>query len=410
MRIAIINSNVVSISQYTKKGTEIFDYIFIRHLAKQTKRYNLEITAFASGDSHLPVPIESVNYKSSVADKDIGVEHHKTFEMALVSKAFALQDRFDLYHVNIGNGDVVLPFAPFVTKPIVVTMHGSFFEEKYNKKYLTLFRNLKNIYFVSISNAQRTPLANLNYIATIHHGVDAKRLWKFHPTGNERIVWAGRAIREKGINAVIKCIKKTGKKAKLFLIVKEESPKWIKKMLVNKENINKDISVHYGVHRHNLAYQFQHSKLFLFPIQWEEPFGLVMIEAMACGTPVVAYARGSVSEVIKDGQTGYIVNPSDEEIRGDFLIKKTGIEGLCEAVERIYAMPKEEYMTMRRNCRTHVEKNFTVEKMVLQYIAVYKKVLSIVTSVKTFAFLNFSYLLNMYTEFSMETVVSYQLI
>src|SRR5688572_25485108 len=103
MRIAFVNSNCVSISQYTKKGTEIFDYILIRHLAKQAKQSKLEITAFASGDSHLPVPIESINYKASFADKDIGVEHHKTFEMALVSKAFAMQDQFDLYHVNIGN-------------------------------------------------------------------------------------------------------------------------------------------------------------------------------------------------------------------------------------------------------------------------------------------------------------------
>lgn len=410
MRIAIVNSNFVSISQYTKKGTEIFDYILIRHLAKQAKRHNLEITAFASGDSRLPVPIESVNYKSSVADKDIGIEHHKTFEMALVSKAFALQDQFDLYHINIGNGDVVLPFAPFVKKPIIITMHGSFLEEKYNKKYLSLFRNLKNIYFVSISDMQRNPLPDLNYIATIHHGVDAKRLWKFHLTGNERIVWAGRAIREKGINAVIKCIKKTRKKAKLFPLIKDDSPRWMKQMQANGEHISKNISVRYGVHRHELARQYQHSKLFLFPIQWEEPFGLVMIEAMACGTPIVAYARGSVSEVIQDGKTGFIVNPSNEETRSSFIIKKTGIDGLNEAIERIYAMPKEEYMTMRRNCRTHVEENFTVGKMVLQYIAAYKKVLAIAASVKTFVVLSFSYSLNMYTEFSMETVLSYQLI
>lgn len=402
MRVAIVNSNYVSINQFTKKGTEIFDYIFIRYLAKHAKPDNLEITAFASGDSRLPVPIESVNYKASFADKDIGDEHHKTFEMALVSKAFSMQDQFDLYHVNIGNGDVVLPFAPFVKKPIIVTMHGSFLEEKYNKKYLSLFRNLKNIYFVSISDTQRHPLPDLNYIATIHHGVDAKKLWKFDPEGNGQIVWAGRAIREKGINTVIKCIKKTGKKAKLYLLVKDESPKWIKKMQANGKNINKDISVKYGIPRHDLAYQYKQSKLFLFPIQWEEPFGLVMIEAMACGTPVVAYARGSVAEIIKDGETGFIVNPSDEEIRRDFIIKKTGVEGLCEAIERIYAMPKKDYMAMRRNCRFHVEKNFTLEKMGSRYIDIYKKVLKFSKDTKMLILISFFYCSRMIMELQME--------
>jgi len=100
-----------------------------------------------------------------------------------------------------------------------------------------------------------------------------------------------------------------------------------------------------------------------------------MIEAMACGTPVVAYARGSVPEVIKDGETGFIVNSSEEDKRGDWIVKKTGIEGLCEAVEKIYAMPKNQYIEMRKNCRKHVENNFTVEKMVNNYEKVYREII-----------------------------------
>lgn len=101
-----------------------------------------------------------------------------------------------------------------------------------------------------------------------------------------------------------------------------------------------------------------------------------MIESMACGTPVVAFARGSVPEIIKDGETGFIVNPSDDDIRGNWIIKKTGIEGLCEAVERIYSMPEKQYLEMRKACRAHVEKHFTVERMVDEYEKVYEEILA----------------------------------
>ncbi|CAN5127732.1 hypothetical protein BH09PAT1_BH09PAT1_1870 [soil metagenome] len=374
MKIAIINSNYVAINKNTRKGTEIFDYVLIKNLAKQAKVRHLSITAFASGNSHLPVPIESVNYEASSTDTDIGFEHHKTYEIALISKAFSMQKEFDLYHVNLGNGDLVLPFAPFVGKPILVTMHGSFLEEKYNKKYLSLFKNIPNIYFISISNVQRQPLPKLNYAATIYHGVDSKKTWKFSPTSSDYIMWAGRAIREKGINTVVETIKKSGKKAKLFPMVKDDSPSWIKR-IEQKPNNSGNISYNFNFSRNKLASQYQQAKAFLFPIEWEEPFGMVMIESMACGTPVIGYAMGSVPEVIIDGVTGFIVNPSDEDKRGNFIIKKTGVDGLNEAIQRIYALSEKDYTQMRKACRELVERKFTVKSMTNQYIEIYKKVI-----------------------------------
>ena len=96
---------------------------------------------------------------------------------------------------------------------------------------------------------------------------------------------------------------------------------------------------------------------------------------MACGTPVVAFARGSVPEIVKDGVTGFIVNSSDKDIRGDWIIKKTGVEGLEEAINKIYSMSPDEYKNMRLNCRAHVEKNFTVGKMVDTYEKVYQEII-----------------------------------
>lgn len=99
------------------------------------------------------------------------------------------------------------------------------------------------------------------------------------------------------------------------------------------------------------------------------------MEAMACGTPILAYARGAVPEIIEDGVTGFTVNSSDTDVRGDFIVKKTGEQGMLEAIERIYALPDDEYQAMRRACRKRVEEYFTAERMVTGYETLYKKIL-----------------------------------
>jgi glycosyltransferase involved in cell wall biosynthesis len=377
MKIAIVNSNFAKISKSSKIGTAIFDFMLITNLAKIAKLHNLEITSFASGNSVLPTPIISTSFQSSTDDKNIGMPHHKIFELALISKAFSMQKKFDLFHISIGNGEIVLPFAQFVRKPILITMHGNL-DECYANKFFNLYKNNKNIHFVSISHSQRKPIPSLNFIKTIHHGIDIKKSFLFHPTGDNYILWTGRAIPDKGLDVFLSVIQKVRRKAKIFPIIKEEYLDWLQREVIRKRNlINQIIKIHtdFDVRRSELITQYQSSKLFLFPLEWEEPFGLTLIESMACGTPVVAYARGSIPEIVKDGETGFIVNSSDTDIRGNWIIKKTGIEGLCEAVERIYAIPEDQYKQMRASCRAHVEKNFTVEKMVDQYEQVYKEVI-----------------------------------
>ncbi len=372
MRIAVLNSNFVKIGATSKKGTEIFAYILMKQLSKKK---NLKITAFASGDSRLPVKIESVNYYSSTEDKYIGPQHHEKFANALVSKAISMQNQFDLFHVNMGNGEIILPYARFIKIPVLVTMHGTL-DEPYVKKYYSLFSNQTNIHFVSISNAQRKPYPQLNYIKTIYHGVDVKKGFNFNPVGDNYLIWTGRAVPEKGLDVALQVIKRTQKKAKIFPIIKKEYIEWLHEIIIKRRNIiNQIVSIYtdFDIHRSDLNIQYQTSKLFLFPILWEEPFGLTLIEAMATGTPAVAFARGSVPEIIKDGETGFLVNPSSDDIRGNWVIKKTGIEGLCEAVERIYSMPEDQYRSMRKACRNHVEKNFCVERMVDDYVEVYKQ-------------------------------------
>jgi glycosyltransferase involved in cell wall biosynthesis len=377
MRVAIITSNNISINDNAKKGTEIFSYILIENLAKKIKeeKLNIHLTAFASGDSHLPVKIESVKYLASSNDHSIPDHKHTIFELALISKAFSMHKEFDIYHINIGDGDIALPFARFINKPVLITLHNTP-QRKYINRYFPLFKNFKNVFFVSISKAQREFFPKLNYIDTVYHGIDTINNFKFDPRGENRIIWAGRAIPKKGMDTVIHVAARTNLATALYPLIKTDYRDWFDKQKEQIKLINERetiIHINKSIDRLSLVHQYQKSKLFLFPLKWEEPFGLVLIESMACGTPVIAYARGSVPEIVKDGETGFIINPSNHDRRGEWVIKKTGIEGLIEAVEKIYNMSEKEYMTMRANCRKHVEKYFAVDRMINDYVEVYKK-------------------------------------
>ena len=373
MKIAIICSNFVSITKDVKKGTEIFDYILIDNLVKNDK--DLDITVFASGDSNLPARIESIDYHPAISDRSIARKNkHIIFELALISKAFLMQERFDLYHINIGDGDIVLPFTPFVKKPVLITLHYTQ-EAEYINKYFSLFSHLNNVSFVSISNVQRKFFPDLNYAGTIYHGIETEK-FRFDQQGGNSIMWAGRGVPDKGLETILEVLKKTKKKIKLFPLKRKEYLEWLNKQVADLKDLmpSQDIFIEFDKDRFELVNHYQSSRLFLFPIQWEEPFGLVLIESMACGTPVVAFAGGSVPEIVKDGKTGFIVNPSDNDIRGDWIVKKTGIDGLCEAIEKIYSMPEGEYQKMRQNCRDLVEKNFTAQRMAKDYLKVYETI------------------------------------
>jgi glycosyltransferase involved in cell wall biosynthesis len=375
IRIAILVSNLFRIHENVRKGTEIFVYTFARELYELNIQPSsgFDIKFFASGNSDLFYPVESIRNKSSIEDELLSKTSHKLIELALFAKAFEQKDQFDLYHIHVSNGEWVLPFSRLTDKPILITMHGGV-DEVYDPNLFEPYKDRKNIHFVSISNSQRTRLPDIPYIRTIYHGVDGQNRFTFSEAGGEYMMWAGRGIPEKGFHEVIQLFERTRKPTRVFPIIIDSYLPYLTYHLMDRYERLLDLgSIEYGVNlsRKDLIPLYQQSKLFLFPLRWEEPFGLVMAESLSCGTPIVAYARGSTKEIIKDGITGFLVNPSDEDIRGEFVIKKTGIEGLQEAVEKIYSLSHEDYRQMRKNCRKDAEERFSRERMVKEYLEVY---------------------------------------
>ena len=119
-------------------------------------------------------------------------------------------------------------------------------------------------------------------------------------------------------------------------------------------------------------YEFYNAaKVSLIPVKCEESFGLTYIESMMAGTPVITYARGAAPEIVKDGETGFLVNASAEDIRGEYITRHWGIEGLREAVNRLYSFSREEYEIMRTACKKYVKENFSMKRMADAYEKLY---------------------------------------
>ena len=219
----------------------------------------------------------------------------------------------------------------------------------------------------------------MNYVATIYNGTDTN-LFRFNPNPKDYLLYLGELVERKGVREAILA----AKKIKLKLVIAGRVPlqtSQIKDYSFFQKYVKPELNrgrIEYAgeVASEKTSELYGNAKATLFPIRWEEPFGLVMTESMSCGTPIIAFARGSVPEIIKDGETGFIVNSSDNDIRGNWIIKKTGVEGMIEAINRIYDMPEKEYLEMRKNCRKHVEKNFTLERMVDEYEKVYKRIIN----------------------------------
>lgn len=373
MKIALVAPVEETIPPRRYGGTEWIVYELAQELGK---KHSVELLAAADSPTSPNYKIIPITRKSLRSDLESSTDLKLREAQKLISISNAVS------HIQSENYDLVhnhaswrfLAFSELIKVPVLTTHHGPLSEH-----YQSLvFKKFKDKPHVSISNNQRKDLPELNFVATIYNGILINEYpfleYSDKLKENPFLLYLARMSEEKGAVEAAKAALATGKKLYVAAKVDEVNKDYFAKFeaVANKEFVEFVGEIASDL---RLAY-LQNSIALLAPIQWEEPFGLMFTEAMACGTPVIAYSRGSAPEIIVDGVTGFLINQSEELIRGDYIIKKTGVEGLKEAIERIYEMPKEEYIKMRRACRKHVEDNFTSEKMVEEYEKVYDKLVS----------------------------------
>lgn len=306
-------------------------------------------------------------------DLGISVYDSRSFIYGIVHGGVAADyirsNQFDIVHNHAEQN--FIPYIQGLKTPVISTIHGTDFSE--DIKFL--YKSFQNK-FRAIALSKYAAVANdfIKYNGVVYNAIDARNIE--YGDGGEEMFWLGRINPKKGVVEAATVAAKTQKKISIVGYIEAGQEDYHKKLveMLDAEYVN----LTEGFAEKNVTQALiGRSKLFLNPILWEEPFGLVMIESMASGTPVVSFARGSVQEILEDGKTGFIVNPSDTDKRGDFIIKKTGIEGLCEAVDRVYSLGSSEYQAMRQASKKHVEENFTIEKMSEGYEKAYKEAIGI---------------------------------
>ena len=313
-------------------------------LSDELVRRGHEVTLFASGDSISLAKLESVHPQALRLDptiKEFGI-----YEMLQMSRVYEQASEFDIIHSHMGCA--ALPYGNLVKTPTVHTLHGIFTPD--NEK---LFSHARNQPYISISNAQREPRLGLNYTATVYNGIDTSK-YDFYPEPQNPpyLAFVGRMSPEKGPHLAIEIAKRTGWHLKMAGKVDAVDVKFYEqeiKPLIDGKQIE---YLGEATHEEKCALMGGAAAT-LFTITWREPFGLVMTESMALGTPVIAMKMGSTPEVIAHGQTGF----------------------LCETVEECVAAIEPATQLSRKACREHVLNHFSVECMTNGYEAVYQKIL-----------------------------------
>lgn len=348
----------------------------IADLAMGLSRKGHNITIFGTADSNLPgikfMPVIETGLNFYRLTENLFYTETAYITHA-ITKFIKYQNQFDLLHNHMYPEFLPLLALSSINVPVVTTIHGQITDEL----RMALLDTQGKSSLVCISQSARKRLNAL--VDLVYNGIDTLFYSPITNPKKDYILFIGRMakakkdgkfIDPKGVVSAIKASQALGEHLKIVGNVEDKKfyEELVAPNLSDKIELIGGISSEQNLTREQVRDLYRDAKAFLFPINWEEPFGLVMAEAMACGTPVIAYNRGSVSEIVRDGVTGFVVEPEDSIQKSKWVIKKKGMEGLLEAIGRVEEID-------RKTCREHVISNFSVEKMVENYEKVYKKIL-----------------------------------
>jgi glycosyltransferase involved in cell wall biosynthesis len=339
MRIAQVAPLYESVPPKYYGGTERV----VSHLTDELVRQGHDVTLFASGDSETAARLVPVAHRALRLDKHCvdQISHH----ILLLERVMELQDEFDVIHFHLGY--LHFPLARRLHTPHVSTQHGRLDMSDLMKLYAT-FRELPN---VSISNDQRTPMPWMNWVSTVYHGLP-EQMYRFHETPGSYFAFLGRISPEKRVDRAIEIAKRVGVPLKIAAKVDKVDVEYFETSihpLLDHQLVEYVGEIGEGEKSEFLG----NAGALIFPIDWPEPFGLVMIESLACGTPVIAYRQGSVPEVITHGVDGFIVSSIEDAVTS---AASTTID--------------------RRRCRETFERRFSASAMASAYVETYELVMS----------------------------------
>lgn len=314
-------------------------------LTEELVARNYDITLFASGDSKTSAKLFPLTEKGIWLQKGLRSPH--AYVSVAIEKIYRHKNSFDLFHNH----------ADFFMFPLTLLLEGAptltTLHRPIDSVTAQAYKAYDKINFCAISEDQRQSAEEngISTVGVVYNGIATDK-YLFKEAAGDYFMYLGRLNKEKGIVDAIDISRKAGVKLLVAgnVVGADEWNYFFHEVqpLLNEENVNFVGHVDFNEKVRLLG----GAKALLFPIDRREPFGLVMIEAMACGTPVIAYRRGSVPEVIKDKKTGFIVKTKEE---------------MVEAIKKINTIKRED-------CRAHVEQNFTLKQMVDGYEKIYKKI------------------------------------
>jgi glycosyltransferase involved in cell wall biosynthesis len=339
LRIAQVAPLYESVPPHGYGGTERV----VSWLTEELVRLGHDVTLFASGDSVTKAKLVAPCAKALRLDADC--MDQLAMHLLLLEEVFRVAGRFDVIHFHCDY--LHFPFSRRQRCAHVTTLHGRLDIPELP----LLYREYDGVPVISISNAQRRPLPWLNWQGTVYHGLP-RDLHTFHEGPGQYLAFLGRISPEKRVDRAIDIARAVGMPLKIAAKVDRADRDYYEGEIAPRLKAAAPLVEFVGEVGGRAKDEFLgHAAALLFPIDWPEPFGLVMIEAMACGTPVIAFRRGSVPEVMTDGVTGFVVDD---------------VEGGVRAVGRLGELS-------RRRCRATFEERFEAARMARDYLALYRR-------------------------------------